>query len=464
MNEVGVLNTATNTIEFEDDTENIEVDFKKIVYKLFRGSTPVDEDIVYNKKLYVKSPGLLNVSDKFYLGGIYVSQYNVGIHNINIAGIQAGPNYSVTATSQTKYNIDKAVVFVIFHADEYLVYDSRIKLVDFEYLGTVATDQIVGSNSTISFEGDRINATLDSGNGFRLLINLNHPNYYIMVNSSPWYRIEKATLPVYTQAEKVVTYTGEGYLLNVTGLDSTYTFSYEGYEGVPLFTEPGKYMVEAVISKLNHKEQRLVIEMTIKKALFDIEPDPITQILFFGANMPTLTASTDLGTFKFVDGLVLDPRVEEYEWVFVPADSDLFYSRYEGLAENNYIVKGTMNLNVQKSPAKITLKGPLTQNLNKPISIIPEIEGRMVGSDDIIIKYYSSSGEMFDKMPTKAGKYTMVVQYLGDETHEATEYRAELLIKEDAKLNWIWITLGSVVGLGALSSVFFLIRKKKKYK
>lgn len=63
--------------------------------------------------------------------------------------------------------------------------------------------------------------------------------------------------------------------------------------------------------------------------------------------MPTLTASTDLGTFKFVDGLVLDPRVEEYEWVFVPADSDLFYSRYEGLAENNYIVKGTMNLNVQ---------------------------------------------------------------------------------------------------------------------
>lgn len=49
MNEVGVLNTATNTIEFEDDTENIEVDFKKIVYKLFRGSTPVDEDIVYNK-------------------------------------------------------------------------------------------------------------------------------------------------------------------------------------------------------------------------------------------------------------------------------------------------------------------------------------------------------------------------------------------------------------------------------
>jgi|GEM_PF-5016018 len=464
MNEVGVLNTATNTIEFEDDTENIEVDFKKIVYKLFRGSTPVDEDIVYNKKLYVKSPGLLNVSDKFYLGGIYVSQYNVGIHNINIAGIQAGPNYSVTATSQTKYNIDKAVVFVIFHADEYLVYDSRIKLVDFEYLGTVATDQIVGSNSTISFEGDRINATLDSGNGFRLLINLNHPNYYIMVNSSPWYRIEKATLPVYTQAEKVVTYTGEGYLLNVTGLDSTYTFSYEGYEGVPLFTEPGKYMVEAVISKLNHKEQRLVIEMTIKKALFDIEPDPITQTLFFGANMPTLTASTDLGTFKFVDGLVLDPRVEEYEWVFVPADSDLFYSRYEGLAENNYIVKGTMNLNVQKSPAKITLKGPLTQNLNKPISIIPEIEGRMVGSDDIIIKYYSSSGEMFDKMPTKAGKYTMVVQYLGDETHEATEYRAELLIKEDAKLNWIWITLGSVVGLGALSSVFFLIRKKKKYK
>lgn len=116
---------------------------------------------------------------------------------------------------------------------------------------------------------------------------------------------------------------------------------------------------------------------------------------------------------------------------------------------------------MSKISSKITLKGPLTQNLNKPISIIPEIEGRMVGSDDIIIKYYSSSGEMFDKMPTKAGKYTMVVQYLGDETHEATEYRAELLIKEDAKLNWIWITLGSVVGLGALSSVFFLIRKKK---
>jgi len=52
--------------------------------------------------------------------------------------------------------------------------------------------------------------------------------------------------------------------------------------------------LQAVISKLNHKEQRLVIEMTIKKALFDIEPDPITQTLFFGANMPTLTASTDL--------------------------------------------------------------------------------------------------------------------------------------------------------------------------
>lgn len=461
--EVGLLNTANNKIEFESGDE-VNVDYETLVYKLYKGTTIVDEDTLFNKKLYVKAPALLNTKDRFYLGGIYVSEDGAGVHNINISGMDAGDNYNVIPVIGTKYRINKAVVFVVFNPDEFLVYDGMEKSIDFEYLGEVARDdyKIKVSQSLTSYEGDRINAT--EGLGFRLLIELTNPNYFIMLEASPWYQIEKAMFAEYGQEKKEVVYTGNGYFLNITGLDSSYTISYVGYEGTPTFTEPGEYTVEAIISKPNYYDQSVVIEMKINRALFDIEPDPINRTLYYGEKMPTLTSSTELGTFMFASGLSLDPRVTTYEWVFVPNDSDLFYSRYVGLAENNYVVKGKMELTVEKAPAKIAVKGSLNQSLNNPEVITPIIDGKMVASEDVIITYQSADGEIFTKMPTQAGRYTVNIKYLGDETHSATEYQTELVIKDEVKLNWVWITLGVLVGLGALSSMFFVIRKKKKYK
>lgn len=462
--DVGQLNTNTNKIEFSDATRNVNVDFKSLVYKLYKGTNLANEDTLFNKKLRVKSPILLNTNDRFASGEIYVSYSNAGTHNINIDGMRAGANYNVTTTSITKYHIDKAVVFIIFTQQGSIVYDSSVKTVGFEYLGVVETETISNSQSEISYQGDRINATLDGEEGFRLNVILNNPNYFIMRNSSPWYKIEKAEFPTYTQSEKVVTYTGDTQALVVTGLDATYVFEYEGYDNEPRFSEPGTYVVKAIISKLNHKAQKLIISMTINKALFTVEPDPINTTLYFGSNMPELKSSSTLGKFVFADGQVLDPNVKTYQWRFVPEDRELFYSRYEGLPENNYIVKGTIDLHVEKSPATISLKGPLTQNLKSPESLIPIIDGVAIASDKVIVTYYAADGEMFTKMPAREGTYTVVVKYLGDANHAPTEYRTELYIKDPGNFNWLWISLGAIVGLGLLSSLYFLLRKKKTYK
>ena len=178
--------------------------------------------------------------------------------------------------------------------------------------------------------------------------------------------------------------------------------------------------------------------------------------------MPALTCSSEDGTLRFINGQYLHPAITEYYWEFVPYRTD-FYDFYQGLPENNYLVKGEMTLNVQKAKPSLQISGNLVQVEETPSALLPLINGKSSGSQDISITFQSTDGTVYTSLPTAPGTYTVVVEYAGDEFYEDTTFETTLTIKEKENMLWLWITGGSIAALALLSALFFIIRKQKTY-
>lgn len=459
---IGKLNIEADRIEYTN-SESILLNSRYVLYKLYRGTILVDESSLFDKKLAVTKPGLIHASDIWTSSGADVNLEKAGTALIDTSLVSVCPNYTIVHSSnKPHYIIDKAIVYVIFTPPTDNVYSGGNKTITYEFLGLVGSEGISFSQISQSYEGDRVNATLENEQGYRMQFAISNPNYIILTSGSPWYKIEFKTMETYSQNEIVESYTGRPYKLAVNGLDNTYTISYEE-EGIPTFIEPGRYEVTAIISKLNYKPQTVRIGMNIKKAIFREEPNSIDRTCYYGDPLPKLTSPTTLGKFEFAHGVYLDPLVSKYKWKFVPNDSN-FYSRYEGLPENNYVIEGYINIKVERAPAKIVIEGPLSQNISSPASLLPKIDGKVVPMDKVKITYESSDGYISEKMPSAPGRYKVRVLYLGDEKYAASEYTTELIIKGPPNLTWLWVTLGIIAGLAMISTIFFLVKKKKVYR
>ena len=66
-------------------------------------------------------------------------------------------------------------------------------------------------------------------------------------------------------------------------------------------------------------------------------------------------------------------------------------------------------------------------------------------------------------MPTAVGKYTVIVTYAGDEFYAPTTYTTTLTIEAESNLEWLYIVGGVLIVLFVLSTVFFLVKRNKKY-
>ena len=105
----------------------------------------------------------------------------------------------------------------------------------------------------------------------------------------------------------------------------------------------------------------------------------------------------------------------------------------------------------------------MVQSETSPSAIIGIANGLSHNESDLVtIEYVSADGTRYAKMPTEAGKYTVVVTYAGDEYHMETVYTTTLTIEAESNYDWLIILGGVLLGLTVLSTAFFLIRGKRK--
>ena len=462
MSQLAYLNPETNELYYSQHgvTHKEAIDVKKLQF-----TVSIDGNAVYTRALFgykysTTAPSLIVSGDK-WAGKLLLGAVNVNSYEIGKGTLDAGTNYSTIFNPQTvKYVVERAKLIAFFTSTSNGVYDGETKTIGYEITGLIGSDRL---DVDLSYDGDNMNATADHEKGYRAVLTLNMDNYYLVNNTSDFYRIAPAIMPeiTFTPIEGGITYDGKKHYLTLGDLGDGYKVTYNGQEAVPYFTAPGTYRVVALVEKANYVSREVELELTINRSLYTVKVDPIRTNLHYGDEMPKLTCDSNLGEVRFVEGQTLLPSVTTYNWIFVPYE-DNFYDYYVGSAETNFMIQGTIELYVDKATPVIDIVGELEQDISNPSALLAVIEG-MDDPDKATIYYLTATGEKLTTMPTKAGRYTVVVLFEGDENYASTEYKTVLTIKEKADFTWLWIMMASIAGLAIASSLFFMLRKRPTY-
>lgn len=475
----GIIRNAQNKVDFNPGTsvitymkdgnaEEVAVNFHNIYFNTYNGGTLARRISLFGQKLSFTSPVLIvgnswNGSIRAQLGG-------AGGYQIEKGTIAAGTNYIVNISGYgIKYIVDRAPIYVTFTGPTNNIYNGMAKTITYEVFGFIGNDneEVLGLMETL--EGDNVAATPPTSNGFRLRLSLDPnnrvaANYDLMNSFSQYFFINPAVMETitFTPIPGGIVYDGQRHELKLANIDSSYTIKYNGRDVIPSFVNPGTYPVTAIVTKDNYIPQIVPMILTIKKAIYTVTPDPVTKTLHYGDNLPVLTCGSDHGTVRFIAGQYLHPAIVQYHWEFIPHRTD-FYDFYQGLPENNYLVKGTVSLNVQKAKPSLQLSGLLVQDETTPSALQPLINGKSDFAQDVTVSYKAVDGTVYTSLPTDPGKYTVVVEYLGDELYQNSSLEMTLTIKAKNNITWIWIFGGAMGGLALLSALFFIIRKQKTY-
>lgn len=446
----------------------IDVDFHEIYFDSYSGNVLSRRLTMFGKKFDFTPPSL--ITGNSWTGNMRAQLAGAGGYDIEKSTLNAGTNYIVNmSTAGIKYTVDRAPLYVTFSGPADNVYDGASKDISYEVFGLIGNDNVEILGLVENMEGDNVAATRAGYNGFRMSLSIDPnnkvgANYYLTNSRSSYYFINPAVMETitFTPIEGGIVYDGNRHELKLEDIDSSYTVRYNGKENIPSFVNPGTYHITALVTKENYIPQTVNLSLTIKKAVYSVVPNPVTRTLYYGDTMPTLTCPSEEGTVRFIDGQYLHPAITKYYWEFVPFRSD-FYDLYQGKAENNYLVKGEMTLNVQKAKPSLQISGNLVQVEETPTALQALINGKSSGSEDISVTFHSTDGTVYTSLPTAPGTYTVVVEYAGDEFYEDTTFETTLTIKEKENMIWLWITGGVIAGLALLSALFFIIRKQKTY-
>lgn len=464
------FNPGTSTISYEEQGESVSIplDFHSLYFKSYYGNALARKVKLFGNEFDSTAPSLITSNN--WVGNLRAQLGGAGGYTIEKGTIAAGTNYAVSISGYgVKYTVDKAPLYITFNSPSNNVYDGTAKIITYDVFGLIGNDNEEILSLVEDLDGDNIGATISSSRGYRLRLSLNQnnpvaANYYLTNHTSNYYKINPAVMETitFTPIAGGKTYNGQRHELKLSDIDSSYTVKYNGKETIPTFVNPGTYFVTAVISKDNYIPQTVMMSITINKASYSVTPDPITRSLQYGDNMPSLTCTSEFGTVRFTPGQTLHPSITEYEWEFVPFSQD-FYDYYQGLESNNYLIKGKMNLSVSRAKPSLQVSGTLVQNENAPTSIQALINGASDPTKEISIIYRASDGTVYTSLPTEPGKYTVIVEYAGDDLYEETTIETLLTIKAKNNMMWLWISGGAILALAILSVLFFLVRKQKVY-
>lgn len=464
------FNPGTSTISYQElgETINIPVDYHSLYFNSYYNNALARKVKLFGKEFDFTPPSL--ITSNSWSGNLRAQLGGAAGYTIEKGTIGAGTNYSVNISDYgVKYTVDKAPLYITFNTPSNNVYNGTAKNITYDVFGLIGNDNEEILSLIENLDGDNVGATIPQSRGYRLrlALNPNNPvasNYYLANHTSDYFKINPAVMETitFTPLQEGITYNGARHELKLSDIDTSYTIRYNGKETIPSFVNPGTYFVTAVVSKENYIPQTIMLSLTINKAFLSITPDPITRSLLYGDAIPSLTCESEFGTVRFTPGQSLHPAITEYEWEFVPFAQD-FYDFYQGLPENNYLIKGKMNLNVGRAKPSLQVSGTLVQNENSPTAIQALINGANDPTKEISIIYRASDGTVYTSLPTEPGKYTVIVEYAGDDLYEETTIETTLTIKAKNNLLWLWVSGGAIIALALLSALFFLVRKQKVY-
>ncbi len=448
----GVIKGALEGEEISLKVNPEEAEYSVYVNGEITGTAPL-----YDASYVVGAPAL--IGNNVWSGSLSMLAGDAGEYVVREGNLNAGSNYKVVFAEETvKYTIGKVKLTVSFTPDPDSYFDGSNKGVEYELEGVLEGDEV---RASLTYTGDNYNV---SEEGYYVTLSVDSVNYYIENAVSETYYILPAEMsaPVYDEALTSVIYDGARHSVPVTAAADA-TVYYNGSQSVPYYVEPGTYLITVSVEKRNYVTVTFEIRLTISKSVYTVVPNQVPGTLRYGDALPALTSNSTLGTITLDPGQTLMPGDNTYTWTFTPYDAD-FYRYYEA-ADGSGNITGTIVLHVEKAKAEITVNGNLTQSETNPVAITGSINGilDLAGSEGVTVEYIDSEGNRYSTMPTEAGRYTILVTYEGDELYERTIEYFTLTIEKETNLTWLYYVVGALVLLGGLSTVFFLMRRGKKY-
>ena len=464
------FNVVDNTISQETDgvTTTIQVDVREFTYNVTKNGRLYGVTKLFGSEYDVEKTTL--IAGNKWSGSMKLGAQDAGSHEIGVGSLAIGANYQIIFVNGVEFIIDRAEISVTFTAMDEEIYNGISKKIGYDVQGLVEgeTENVISVKQ--EYDGDTVNVTQA---GYRAKITVSALNYYVAngtINAmgesivySDYYYITPAEMaPItFTRGEDIV-YDGLKHYLELKNVERGAKVTYAGSTTAPYFREPGIYSVIATVSKENYVSQEVELTMVIAKAKYQVNVFEVPGTLTYGDALPTLRCDSQEGTVALDPGQVLLPNVTTYTWTFTPYNQE-FYKYYEGNSTNGNAITGTIELKVQKAQANIQINGNLVQSETSPSAIVGIANGLSHNESDLVtIEYIAPDGTRYAKMPTEAGKYTVVVTYAGDEYHAETVYTTTLTIEAESNYDWLIIIGGVLLGLSVLSTVFFLVRRGKK--
>ncbi|MDD3947573.1 MAG: hypothetical protein PHI19_07015, partial [Clostridia bacterium] len=217
------------------------------------------------------------------------------------------------------------------------------------------------------------------------------------------------------------------------------------------FTNTGEYTVTAEISKENYHSVSVSATIKIVKAMPNVAVKPFEGNLVFGDPLPTIECNNPDGEVSLDANQELIPGAYDYSWTFVPSD-----------AVNYEQVKGTLQLTVNKASTSIQFEGEVRQSVSNPQKFNAEVQAKTgIPQGDITYSYFDSRGNEYSALPTKGGKYTIVVSYSGNEYYAASTYSTVITVDEPTSYKWVFVLLGALATLGILGGIIGAARKRR---
>ncbi|MBQ8178804.1 MAG: hypothetical protein IJ033_06415 [Clostridia bacterium] len=442
----------------ETDGEKVgfSVDVRELTYNVVRNGKLHGTTTLYGNSYDVENATL--ISGNSWSGTFSILAQGAGEYEIAQGTLGISTNYAMNFVKGVTFNIKRAKLTVSFTGDEDAIYDGEGKFISYEIEG-ILNDETVGVVQ--SYDGDNLNVT---DGGYRTMITINSTNYYLEGGVSKWYYIAPATMePIVVPESKPIIYDGAKHYLELKDVERGASISYSGSETAPYFVEPGTYSVIAIVSKPNHVSLEVELKLTIAKAKYEVNAFEVPGTLKYGDALPSLLCDSNLGTIALDPTQVLLPSVTTYTWTFTPYSQE-FYKFYEGNSADGNTITGTIELKVQKAQANIEVTGELIQSETNPSAIIGFANGLSNNESDLVtIEYVAGDGTRYAKMPTDPGKYTVRITYAGDENYAETVYTTVLTIEQESNYEWLIYVGSAIVVLTLLSTVFFLVRRQKKF-
>ncbi len=449
-------------------TTSFDVDVRDFTYNVTKNGRLYGVTKLFGSEYEVKKTTLIAGNE--WKGSMSLGVQDAGAHEIKVGSLVIGANYEIIFVDGVKFIIDRAPISIVFDAIDDEEYNGRSKTVGYDVEGLVdgETKDVISVKQ--EYDGDTVNVT-DAG--YRAKITVTALNYYVIdgiMNSegesivySDYYYITPAEMaPItFVRGEDIV-YDGLKHYLELKNVERGAKVTYSGSTTAPYFREPGIYSVIATVRKENYVSQEVELTMVIAKAKYQVNVFEVPGTLTYGDALPALRCDSQEGTVALDPGQILLPNVTTYTWTFTPYDQS-FYKYYEGNSGNGNTITGTIELKVNKAQANIEISGDLVQSETSPSAIVGIANGLTHNESELVtIEYISPDGTRYAKMPTEAGKYTIVVTYAGDEYHAETVYTTTLTIEAESNYDWLIIIGGVLLGLTLLSTVFFLVRRGKK--